>query len=68
MNEPLQLRVSNSFDAIPPANEAVSQWLESRQVSAAACYLANLAVEELITNSIKYGYDDTAIHEIEINL
>jgi anti-sigma regulatory factor (Ser/Thr protein kinase) len=68
MNEPLQLRVPNSFDAIPPANEAASQWLESRKVSAAACYLANLAIEELVTNSIKYGYDDTAVHEIEINL
>ena len=68
MNERLFLHVRNSFDAIPPANEAVSQWLESRQVAAPACYLANLAVEELVTNSIKYGYDDTAAHEIEISL
>jgi anti-sigma regulatory factor (Ser/Thr protein kinase) len=68
MNEPLLLRVPNSFDAIPPASEAISQWLDNREVPPAACYLANPAIEELITNTIKYGYDDAAVHEIEIRL
>jgi anti-sigma regulatory factor (Ser/Thr protein kinase) len=68
MNDPFHLRVRNSFDAIPSANDAVTRWLEERKVSAAATYLANLAIEELVTNSIKYGYDDTAAHEIEITL
>jgi anti-sigma regulatory factor (Ser/Thr protein kinase) len=68
MNEPLQLRLRNSFEAIPPANEAVTQWLESRHAPPAACYLANLAIEELVTNCVKYGYEDNQEHVIEINL
>ena len=68
MNEPLRLRIRSSFDAIPPANEAVTQWLEARKAPPAATYLANLAIEELVTNCIKYGYDDKLEHEIEIHL
>jgi len=68
MDEPLRLIIKNSFDAIPPANTAVTQWLEKRQVSGPASYLASLALEELVTNCIKYGYDDQRDHDIEINL
>src|SRR5262245_48745848 len=68
MNEPLRLRIKNSFEAIPLANEAVSQWLEQRKTSPAAIYLATLAVEELVTNCVKYGYDDKLEHEIQIEL
>ncbi len=33
-----------------------------------AAYVAILAVEELVSNCIKYGYDDTAPHEIDVAL
>lgn len=68
MSEPLHLKIVNSFDAIPAANDTATAWLEANDVSPGAAYLANLAIEELVTNSIKYGYDDSAQHEVEVTL
>jgi len=68
MSESLSFQIRNSFGEIPAANEAVSRWLAARKVPAAVDYLANLAIEELATNSIKYGHDDAAEHQIEFEL
>jgi len=68
MEDHLMLRVKSAFAEIPAANEAASRWLADRSVPPAADYLANLAIEELVTNCIKYGYDDSAEHIIEIEL
>ena len=68
MDDQLTLRVKNALTEIPAANEAASRWLQERNVPPAADYLANLAIEELVTNCIKYAYDDAKPHIIEIEL
>jgi len=68
MEDQLTLRIKNVFADIPSANEAASRWLAAHQVPASVDYLANLAIEELATNSIKYGYDDAGEHVIEFEL
>ena len=44
----------------------LEQWLAEQSASAEARYFAQLAIEELGTNIIKYGYDDSNEHEIAI--
>lgn len=68
MENQLRLRIKNAFTAIPAATEAASRWLAARNASPAVDYLANLAIEELTTNLIKYGYDDAGEHLIEFEL
>jgi len=68
VGEPLELRIVNTVDAIRPANAAAMIWLQDNGVGEAAELLANLAVEELVTNCIKYGYADSAQHFIEIRM
>jgi len=68
MEDHLTLRVKNAFSEIPAANESASRWLADRSAPPAADYFAHLAIEELVTNCIKYGYDDSAEHIIEIEL
>lgn len=68
MVESLTLHVENSNDAIPPATEAAEAWLAARQLPPEAGFLVSLAIEELVTNCIKYGYDDALRHTIEIVL
>jgi anti-sigma regulatory factor (Ser/Thr protein kinase) len=68
VGEPLELRVINTVDAIRPANAAAMIWLQDNGVGEAAELLANLAVEELVTNCIKYGYADQGEHFIEIRM
>ncbi|MEN9678715.1 MAG: anti-sigma regulatory factor [Verrucomicrobiota bacterium] len=64
----MKIQVKNSFAEIPAATEAASNWLAVRNAPPAIGYLANLAIEELLTNCIKYGYDDAAEHTIAIEL
>ena len=68
MADQLTLRVKSVFAEIPAANEAASRWLADRNAPPAADHFANLVIEELVTNCIKYGYDDSAEHIIEIEL
>ena len=68
MADQLKIQVKNSFAEIPAANEAASLWLAEKQSSPAIDYLANLAIEELVTNCIKYGYDDADEHTITSEL
>lgn len=68
MSDQLRLEIKNSFAAVNSANEAALRWLGERGAPAEIQYYANLAIEEFATNSIKYGYDDTKEHLIEVSL
>lgn len=62
------LRVRTAMDAIGPASEQAESWLAEQRVSADAAYLVSLAIEELVTNCIKYAYDDSNDHTVDIVL
>lgn len=64
----LSLSLRNDFDELSNLAEQVTTFLETNGVSAEAVFAANLAIEELVTNIIKYGYDDEAAHEIQLDL
>jgi serine/threonine-protein kinase RsbW len=68
MSEELTLHIKNTIAAVHSANEAASRWLEEHGTPADVQYFANLAIEELATNCIKYGYDDTDEHVIEVSV
>jgi len=68
VGENLTLKVRNARDAIAPASEAAEIWLQKYRPSAEALYFVLLAIEELVLNCIKYGYDDDGEHTIEIVL
>lgn len=67
-SEPLTLDVRNAFDAIGPATESAEEWLAKRKISLDVSFLVSLTIEELVTNCIKYGYDDSNEHTIQITL
>src|SRR6266853_370056 len=68
MPDQLTLQIQASLSAVPSANETASRWLTDRNAPPEVQYLANLAVEELVTNCIKYGYEGPGDHVIEIKL
>jgi anti-sigma regulatory factor (Ser/Thr protein kinase) len=61
-------RFSNRPDDLSRVTEEAVRFIEARGVGQRAVYLANLTIEEMGTNIIKYGYDDTAVHEILLRL
>ena len=64
----LTLHVPGTIDAIQPATVQAEAWLVEQQVSFEAMYLVSLAIEELVTNCIKYGYRDSNHHTIDFLL
>jgi anti-sigma regulatory factor (Ser/Thr protein kinase) len=68
VGESLTIEVKNTHDAIAPAAEKAEAWLEAYNPSQKALYLVPLAIEELVTNCIHYGYDDAGEHTIVITL
>ncbi|MCK9588213.1 MAG: ATP-binding protein [Terrimicrobiaceae bacterium] len=62
----MELTLKTDFAEIPPASDAVERFLAGQGASQEILYLARLVIEELVTNTIKYGYDDHAPHEIRI--
>ena len=61
-------QILNRFDALAKTTKEVSNWLADLPLSPRAKYSAGLAVEEIITNIIKYGYDDTNDHLIRFQI
>ena len=61
-------RFYNRFDDLSRVTEEAVRFVEERGVGERAVYVAHLAIEEMATNILKYGYDDTAVHEILLRL
>jgi serine/threonine-protein kinase RsbW len=68
MAEQLALEFQSTFASISSATTAVSGWLADRGASEFVQSFASLAVEELATNCVKYGYDDPNEHTLEVYL
>jgi anti-sigma regulatory factor (Ser/Thr protein kinase) len=64
----LTLHVRTALEAIGPASEQAEAWLAERQVPADAAFLVSLAIEELVTNCMKYGYGDAKDHTVDVVL
>ena len=68
MGESLTVEVRNSRDAIAPASAQAEAWLERHQSPPHVVSLVLLAIEELVTNCIKYGYNDAGEQTIMVVL
>lgn len=68
MKTELEVRLGNDYSELPRLITSVDQFLQSHAVPGDVTYKAHLALEEMCTNVIKYGYDDEAAHEILVLL
>ena len=68
LSEPLNLQVRSDFNAIAPANDAASDWLGKQNAGPSVSYFVRLAIEELVSNCVKYAYDDHGEHIIRFRL
>ncbi len=68
MNATFHRSISNDLAALEGLMNEATSFLEAEQVEPAAVYRINLALEEIVSNVIKYGYDDPGRHEIRLLL
>lgn len=64
----LKISVENRFSELDTARVRMRGYLEEHDVSPQALYNAELVLEEVLTNAIKYGYQDSADHRIELEV
>lgn len=65
----LTLKIPNSLDALSAALEDIEAFGASQNWPTSWLFNTNLAIDELLSNVIKYGYGDaTESHEIVIEL
>ena len=60
--------IRNDLSELTLANDALHLFLGEHPLPPQATYALNLSIEELLTNIIKYSYDDTAEHVIDIQV
>lgn len=61
-------QIPNRIEALADIAKEVSSWLADLPLSSRAKYSAGLAVEEMVTNIIKYSYDDDREHLVGIRI
>ena len=60
--------IKNDLSEIEPLSEAITNYCKDNGVTEAVCYDIRLAIEEAISNTIKYGYDDQDTHNIYVRI
>jgi serine/threonine-protein kinase RsbW len=64
----MEWRFPSRLDELSRVGMEVIRFLESNGIGGRSAYAANLALEELGTNILKYGYDDDKVHEILLQI
>jgi serine/threonine-protein kinase RsbW len=64
----IRLSVRNNLTDLPSLQETVRDFLERHTVPAEVIYYVCLTVEEILTNTIKFGYADALPHQIGVSL
>ena len=65
-SELLQFSVANDLREIAVAADRIDEFCSLNGIPPATAYAVNLSVDELLTNTISYGYEDSAEHRIDL--
>lgn len=64
----LSLRIPNDVAMLCSALDSIDAFLERHGVGGTVPFTVRLVAEEIGTNVIKYAYEDSGLHEIEIDV
>ena len=67
-NSVLEISLANELDEIAGTAEMIEAFCEEQELSPEIAYAVNLSVDEILTNTITYGYDDDDRHRIELRV
>ena len=62
----LELSLVNDLREIGAAAEKIDAFCEARGLPTQVAYAVNLSIDEILTNTISYGYDDDGEHRIDL--
>ena len=64
----LTLRIANDIAELTRVAESVDEFCATHNLPPDCSFKLNVALEELLTNTISYGYDDRQRHEIALDI
>ena len=64
----LKLTIENELSEFKTLNASLAQFLNAHSVPSRSAYAVDLAIEELVTNVIRYAFVDDDTHLIDIEL
>ncbi len=64
----LRLTIENDLAQLAVVRDQVESFAKRENLSDDVVFAAKLVLEELLTNTISYGYDDKSVQRIEIRL
>lgn len=68
MTDQLTFQVANDFDQVRLAKERVDAFSKRNKLPTDVAFAVKLAIEEVLTNTMSYGYSDNEAHTIEVQL
>ena len=67
-DDTLQLSLVNDLREIGAAAAKIDVYCEAQGLTPQIAYAVNLSIDEILTNTISYGYDDEEEHRIDLSL
>ena len=64
----LELSLVNDLQEIGAAAARIDAFCEQREITLQTAYAVNLSVDEILTNTISYGYEDDEQHRIGLSM
>lgn len=68
MAEIKSMTIKNTFEEMGVLCGEFHEFLKGMELASATVYVLDLALEEMVTNIIKYGYDDKGGHNIRVEV
>jgi len=68
MSEGLEFKLNSTLSALEKLSEALTNFGQRNGLASKVVHDLNLALEEIFTNIISYGYSDNREHEIKVRL
>ena len=62
----IEISLANDLREIAGVAARIDEFCAERSIAPEIAYAVNLAIDEILTNTISYGYDDDEPHRIEI--
>ncbi len=66
MKQPLRLQIENNISELNRLNALLEQLAKEWKIPQKVSFQINLALEEMVTNIINYGYKDKSSHTITL--
>jgi len=60
--------IPNRIDALIEMSKRAGAFIESQGLDGQSAYTLNMAIEEIVSNVIKYAYEDDAAHTIMVRM